>query len=167
MNENTNEESPSEGASKPPESSTPEALYSTLVSIRNTELTVYWTRYNIQSAINFVFLAAVLTSGSDSFIGKHIMPAAVIGLVLAIIWLFIVVKGKELLTDRWERHIRSYEESTNEVKYKLFCEVKKEEGNKSKIKRAWDNLDIIAPGLPILCMVAWIVILTAYLACKS
>lgn len=36
--------------------------YRALVSIRNTELSVYWARYNIQSAINCGFLVAVLAS---------------------------------------------------------------------------------------------------------
>ncbi|MDP2157987.1 MAG: hypothetical protein Q8K68_09795 [Nitrospirota bacterium] len=140
-----------------------EALYSALVSIRNVELTAYWTRYNIQSAINFGLLAATLASSEDSFIGKHITYAAIAGLILTLIWLTFVVKGKELLTGRWERHIRTYEENTHEVKYKLFCEVKKEEDIKSNLLRAWDNLDVLARGLPILCLVAWVNIYVAHM----
>lgn len=140
-----------------------EPLYSALVSIRNVELTAYWTRYNIQSAINFGLLAATLASSGDSFIGKHITYAAIAGLILTLIWLTFVVKGKKLLTERWERHIRTYEENTHEVKYKLFCEVKKEEDIKSNLLREWDNLDVPARGLPLLCLVAWVNIYVAHM----
>jgi hypothetical protein len=135
-----------------------EALYSALVSIRNAELTAYWTRYNIQSAINFGLLAAALASSENSFIGKHMVYAAIAGLILTLIWIVFVVKGKKLLTGRWERHIRTYEKNTHEVKYKLFCEVKKEEDSKGNLRRAWDNLDVLARCLPTLCIVAWIII---------
>ena len=146
---------------------TSEALYSALVSVRNVELTAYWTRYNIQSAINFGLLAAALASSADSFIGKNMVYAAIAGLILTLIWITFVVKGKKLLTGRRERHIRTYEENTHEVKYKLFCEVKKEEDSKSNLRRAWDNLDVLARGLPMLCIVAWIIIFTVSLTCKS
>ena len=91
---------------------------------------------------------------------------AIAGLILTLIWITFVVKGKKLLTGRWERHIRIYEENTHEVKYKLFCEVKKEEDSKCSLQRAWDNLDVLARGLPLLCIVAWIIIYTMSLTCK-
>jgi hypothetical protein len=152
------------------EVSKPEALYTALVNVRNTELTVYWTRFNIQSAINLVLLAAALSSKSDSFVGKHMWFAAIAGIILAIIWLLFIVKGKQLLEDRWEPHIRKYEENTPQVQYKLFCEIQKEKERVrkcNKLRPRWDNLDYLSRSLPILCIAAWFIILVISLACKN
>ena len=139
-------------------SNTSEALYRTFVSVRNTELTTYWSRYSVQSAINFGLLAVALASKSDSRIGAHIVFIASIGIVLAVIWLLYVTKGKQILVDRWEMHIRLYEKSTPKVKYKLFSKIKKEEDSKRTMLRIWDNLTILSCIPPILCVGAWIVI---------
>jgi hypothetical protein len=137
-----------------------EPLYTALVNIRNTELSVYWTRYNIQSAINFVLLAAALASGSDSFARKHMALTVVAGLLTSIVWLLFIAKGKQLLMNRWERHIRAYEDCTPEVKYKLFTIHSAEEALKSAAQSSWDNLTDLAAALPALCIIVWIVILT-------
>ena len=158
MSNMTKETTTSSDTPKQPESLKQEALYTALVNVRNTELTVYWTRYNIQSAINFVLLAAALAGKSDSLIGKNMKFAVCAGILLALFWIIFVVKGKELLTDRWEKHIRTYEESTPQGTYRLFCEIKKEEDSKGSIQRKWDNLDYLSRALPILCMVAWIIL---------
>ncbi len=142
-----------------------EPLYTALVSIRNTELSVYWTRYNIQSAINFVLVAAALASGPDSFASKHMALTAVAGLLASIIWLLFIAKGKQLLMTRWERHIRAYEDCTPEVKYKLFTIHSTEEALKSAEQSSWNNLTILASALPALCIIVWIVILTISIAC--
>ena len=163
MSYETQRTEPSGDDSMPPEALRREALYTALVDVRNTELAVYWTRYNIQSAINFGLLAAVLASNSDSFIRKYIEFTAPAGFLLALIWLLFLVKGKQLLTGRWERHIRNYEKNTPEVKYRLFCEIENEKGIKTKWRTMWDNLDVLSRGLPILCMVSWIVIFIYHL----
>lgn len=133
-----------------------EPLYTAFVNVRNTELSVYWTRYNIQSAINFVLLAAVLTSRSDSFVNKYMNSAAIAGFVLAGIWFLVTIKGKQLLTDRWDSHLRTYEKIIiGREEHRLFCKVAQDEEKKCKLMRMWDNLDILARGLPVLCMLVW------------
>ena len=74
------------------------------------------------------------------------------------------------MENRWEPHIRKYEENTPQVQYKLFCEIEKEmEGVRKchKFQPMWDNLDYLARSLPILCIVAWSIILVISLASKT
>jgi len=90
-----------------------EHLYTALVNIRNTELTVYWTRYNIQSALNTAVLVGALAGvkGSDRLPLPVLLAVAVGGFFLAVIWLVFAVYGKRLFVDGWEEWIAEYEEN--------------------------------------------------------
>ena len=79
-----------------------EHLYIALVNVRNTELSVYWTRYNIMAVINLGILAAVLSSRMDSLVIQVLPCVAAGGILLGAIWFAIAVKGKQLFTQRWE-----------------------------------------------------------------
>jgi hypothetical protein len=151
---NTNKNTKTNGKA----SNSKEAIYRELVTVRNTELIVYWARYNIQSAINFGLLVAVLANKPESFIGRHMECTAFAGILLALIWLLFIVFGKKLLIGRWERHIRTYENNISEVKYRLFSKVKEEEESKCIVQRYWDNLTILSCSLPLFCIGAWFVI---------
>ena len=101
----------------------PEPLYASFVAIRNTELTVYWARNNILSAINFALLAVAFAGRSDSFVILHSALVGVGGIVLAVIWLLFVHKGKQLLTDRWELALKIYETTIQQSDHRLFTNV--------------------------------------------
>ena len=133
-------------------------LYSSLVGLRNTELTIYWTRYNILSAINFALLAVGFSAGDASFVVANRTLTAVGGLLIAVIWLLITVKGKQLLIERWDRNIEIYEEQCiTDPDLRLFTRVLQNE-SKNWFRKRWDNLNILAGSLPVLCIVAWVIL---------
>lgn len=94
---------------------TPEAredLYTALVNIRNTEVSAYWTRYNIQAVLN----AAVFAGGLAALKEPNPLPDIILlwlsagGVILAALWLWFAVLGKRLFVDGWEEWIAEYEE---------------------------------------------------------
>ena len=134
-----------------------EFLYSSLVAIRNTELSIYWTRYSILSAINFGIIAVALTAGNNSTIHAARTWISLGGILIASIWLLITVRGKHLLTERWDRNIEIFEQKCiDDPELKLFTRVLKSE-SKNRFIKNWDNLNILAWSLPVLCIIAWIV----------
>ena len=145
------------------------SLYSVLVNVRNTELTTHWTRYSIQAILNIGLLTVVLSVDPSKLIPMPVI--AIGGLVLATIWFFFTLMGKKLLTERWEKYIKQYERDflyekaaescggRNDKKpIRLFTNVEEEE-SKCPLVKNWRNLNILAWGGPILCAVAWIIIL--------
>lgn len=141
---------------------TAEPLYATLVRVRNTELAAYWTRYNIQAVINIGLLAVALSAKHDSLIKQSVFIwfVPIMGIVLSGVWLFFIVNSKNLVTKRWEKYIRRYErrfldDNTALRPIKLFAQVKEKEKKKSWMCRKWDNLDLLAWTIPIVCMIAW------------
>ncbi len=48
-----------------------EHQYTAFINVRNTEISVYWTRYNIQAFLNLGLLVAALSAKPDSLIGQH------------------------------------------------------------------------------------------------
>lgn len=133
-------------------------FYPSFVNVRNTELTVHWTRYNILAAVNLALLAVALSAEPFSLIRQFPIWIMIGGIVLAVIWLLITIKGKQLFTKRWEKHIRNYERRFDDQCIQLFTKVKKEEKEKIWLKRNWDNINFFAWSLPVICMVAWIII---------
>ena len=137
-----------------------EFLYSALVELRNTELNVYWARYNILSAINFAMLAVSLSAAENSIVANAArLLVSLAGLLLSVIWLLITIKGKQLLIYRWDRNIAIYEEKfINVPDLKLFTRVLNME-SPGWLRRNWDNINILAWSLPVLCCMAWILFL--------
>lgn len=136
-----------------------EPLYGAFIQVRNIELSVYWTRYNIQSAINFGLIAVVLSSKTNSLIQQHLVYISVIGIFMAITWLCLTILGKRILNDWWEKHLRTYERTIPNQEHRLFRNIYKKENEKCWIKKNWQNLNILTRFLPILCLVVWLVIL--------
>lgn len=136
-----------------------EHQYNALVNVRNTELSAYWTRYNIQSVLNWGLVVAYLSVKSDSIIsrqlGRYLFLASPCGILLASIWLFFIIKSKQLLTDRWERHIQKYEAEFLPKKHRLFTNVCTEEEQKTYLKKNWDNLNFLARSIPVLLIFIW------------
>lgn len=93
-----------------------EQQYTALVNIRNTELTAYWTRYNIQAVLNLGFAAlaiSALVQLKGPFEPNKVLVKilfAVAGFILAAIWLGFTVQGKKLFVDGWEEWIAEYED---------------------------------------------------------
>jgi len=131
-------------------------FYSSFVSVRNTELAAYWTRYNILAAVNLALLAAALAANTSSLIRYCPWLISGGGIVLSFIWLLITIKSKQLLENRWDKHIRDYEGALKDNRIKLFTNVYSEEDKKSWVKKHYDNLNILARLLPILCIVGWL-----------
>jgi len=135
-----------------------EFLYAPLVDLRNTELSIYWTRYNILSAVNFGLLAVVLSASDDSFVPTMRTLVSLGGVLIAVIWLLFTVKGKQLLKNRWDQNISIYENKCiDNPDLRLFSRVLENESKKKWLRKNWDNLNILARSLPALCIVAWII----------
>lgn len=136
-----------------------DSLYQTFVSVRNAELIAYWSRYNIQTVLNFGLIAAALSAKPGSFVDQHRILIGVGGILLSFVWIGFILMSKKLLTKRWEFYIREYEESLskslpNKIPL-LFTWLKEEEKNMGKLRRCWRNLNILAYTPPLLCIVAW------------
>jgi hypothetical protein len=134
-----------------------EQQYASLLSVRNTELKAYWTRYSIQSALNLGVLIAALSSNPDSIIGKNHVSVAIAGIVLALIWLLFTYYGKLLLTKRWEEYIIHYEKHFPED-HRMFTRVHAEESSKGWFRRHLHNLDIPAWSIPVFVILGWIIV---------
>lgn len=134
-----------------------EQQYASLLSVRNTELTAYWTRYSIQSALNLGILIAALSSKPDSIIGKNHVFVAIAGIVLALIWLLFTYYGKLLLNKRWEEHIIQYEKHFPED-HRMFTRVRAEESSKGWFRRDLHNLNILARSIPVFVILGWIIV---------
>jgi hypothetical protein len=135
-----------------------EQQYAALVNVRNTELAAYWTRYNIQAVLNLGLTVATLSSKPDSFIGRNVIFAAAVGIILALIWLFFTIYGKRLFTERWERHIVRYEQAFLPREHRLFANVLFEEDAKGWFRKHWCNLNILARSIPTLLLLVWIIV---------
>jgi hypothetical protein len=136
----------------------PEPLYSSLLSVRNTELTVYWTRYNIQAVLNFGLIAVALSAAPNSIIDKFPTLVAVSGMFLALIWLLFVVFSKRLITDEWDNCVKNYEQSILKSKQDVpndILIISQFTYNKNYFKRNLYNLNFVACSLPIICGLAW------------
>jgi len=92
-------------------------VYSALVQIRNTELTIYLTRYNILGAMVFVLVAAALNSKTDTLSNLYWDMLCYVGFVLASIWLFVAFTGRGIVID-WQNRIADIEEDPK--KWKAF-----------------------------------------------
>lgn len=138
-----------------------EGIYNALVSVRNTELSVYYTRYNIQAVINFGLIAAVLASRQDSMFLSPLSYWVIIGgVALSLIWLGFAVVGKRLFTERWEKYIRQYERDVlaPQKSLQMFTQVEEMERNLDPWKRNWKNLNVLTRSVPIIAVAAWILI---------
>lgn len=85
--------------------------YEQMVAIRNTELAVYWNRYNIQVVLNGGFAAAYFAMPSTSPWQQEfwwLLP--LIGLILAAIWCSFVSVGIEWL-NFWAAAIEAVEQA--------------------------------------------------------
>jgi len=133
-----------------------ESLYPAFVSVRNTELVAYWSRYNIQTVLNFGLLAAALSANPGSFIVQHKILIGVGGIILSFVWVGFILMGKKLLTERWDSYIRECEKGFSNNEIKLFTRVEDEEKKICKLKRHWRNLNILAYIPPTLCIFAWV-----------
>ncbi len=139
----------------PPPVDKPESLYAAFVQIRNTELAAHWMRYNIQFAVNFGLLAAVVTRARDSFVARHLHCIAIIGIELTLIWFLLARQSKMTITSRWEKHLQIYEDMIARPEHRLFQKIADEDSKKSWFVRNWQNINLMAWALPIICLIAW------------
>jgi len=108
--------------------------------------------------VNLALLAVALAAEPFSIIRQFPIRIMIGGIVLAVIWLLITIKGKQLFTNRWEKHIRKYEKCLDDQCIQLFTKVKEKENSKKWFKRNWDNINFFAWSLPVICMVGWFII---------
>lgn len=138
-----------------PPAEKPEPLYAALVQIRNAELAAHWARYNIQLAVNFGLLVAVVSRREDSLVAHRIHCISIIGVVLALIWFWFARQSTKRLSGRWEKHLRIYEDTIARPEHRLFQKIADEESKKSWLVRNWHNLNLFTWALPFLCLGAW------------
>lgn len=105
--ENTNDENergPGDGGSNIDINRVSEAvnLYSTLVGVRNTELSTHWSRYNVMAAASIAIFVVFLASGGEKFTQ---IILEVIGFLLAAVWLSQTYFGKKMIVRRFEGFI--------------------------------------------------------------
>jgi len=122
----------------------PLSLYGAFVDVRNTELTAYWTRYNIQLALNVAVLGLGFAKGND-------IPSFIIigGMCLIPIWMLFIILSKRIISYGWERYILECEGNFPE-EFKMFEKVRKGEGSSN-----FYNLNFIAISIPILFALGW------------
>jgi hypothetical protein len=132
-----------------------EPLYAAFVQIRNTELAAHWTRYNIQFAVNFGLLVAVLSRSENSLVAHRIHCISIVGFMLTLVWFWCAVQGKKLVSGRWEKHLRIYENAVPRPEHRLFQRVADEESKKSWLLKNWQNLNLLSLALPSLAVGAW------------
>ncbi|MBN2267757.1 MAG: hypothetical protein JW725_05480 [Candidatus Babeliaceae bacterium] len=138
-----------------------EHQYTGLINVRNAELAAYWTRYNIQAVLNLGLLVAAVSAKPDSFIGQYIFYASIVGFCLALIWLFMTIWSKRLIAKRWDKYIRRYERCYSEELFPLFTLVEAKENKKgfcNKLKKHWNNLNILARAVPLILIVLWLIL---------
>ncbi len=141
-----------------------EAIYTALVNVRNAELSVYYTRYNILAVINFGLIAAVLATAQDSrFLSPLPLWIVLGGAALSLVWLGFAVVGKRLFTERWEGYLQRYETEILarqglQGDLQMFTHVAGEERRLDCWKRNWRNLNILTRFVPLMAFVAWMII---------
>ena len=138
-------------------------LYASLVAARNTELTIYWARYNIQAILNFGLLAATMQAPGGSLLNP--IPRVILGagIFLALTWFGLTIMGKRLLEQRWQTYIRRCEERIVKNKDEdedllVFTDIAKREAASGWWKREWNNLTILTSLVPLLCLIAWVLV---------
>jgi hypothetical protein len=138
-----------------------EHQYTAFINVRNAELAAYWTRYNIQAVLNLGLLFAALSAEPHSVIGQHMFTISIGGFCLAVIWLFMTIWSKRLITKRWDKNIRRYERSYSKELFPLFTLVEAKENKKgfcNKLKKHWNNLNILARVVPSILIVVWLIL---------
>ncbi len=141
-----------------------EAIYTALVNVRNTELSVYYTRYNILAVINFGLIAAVLATRQDSaFLSPLPLWVVLGGAGLSLVWLGFAVVGKRLFTQRWEGYLRRYETEILSrqglpANLQMFTHIQAEEQRLDLWRRNWCNLNILSRLVPLMAFAAWMMV---------
>lgn len=72
----------------------PLTLYSSVIEVRNTELQLIWTRFNIHLLVNGGLLVAFLTSPNASPLHTAPISVPLIGLSLGVVWLASELAGR-------------------------------------------------------------------------
>ncbi len=124
-------------------------MYQQLVTVRNAELQVLWSRYSIQTAINVGLLVGVLGRSKDSVLALG--PAALIpslGLALCLFWCYTSVYGG-LWLRHWEAELSRYEAAHAGLE-QLFTRA-----TNSPPKGTWTQL-YPAVLLPLFLGVVWV-----------
>lgn len=141
-----------------------EANYTALVNVRNTELSVYYARYNIQAVINFGLIAAVLATRQDSrFLSPLPLWIVLGGCALSLVWLGFAVVGKRLFAERWEGYLRRYESEILarqglHADLQMFTHVAAAQQRLGLWSRNWNNLNVLTRAVPLMAFAAWVVI---------
>ncbi len=156
-----------------------EPIYVALANIRNTELSVYSTRYNVLAALNTGFFAVVLTTVAKSGTTpplKLSAMAAFLGICFGLVWLGVTVQAKRLVADAWDQWLADYENMYFRENFSLFSDFNKRGAHSpihpskeisGRISRllarlprwcGWSNLNFLERSLPFLFTVVWLFI---------
>ena len=162
-----------------------EPIYTALVNIRNTELSVYSTRYNVLAALNTGFFAVVLTTFSKGGLAHPralLLVSASLGILFAAIWLGVAVHAKRLVADAWDQWIAEYETKYFRASFSLFSDFNKRDAHSpihprkeksswvSRIEAHlprwcwWSNLNFPERLLPTLFILAWLSMASVFYA---
>ena len=74
-----------------------QTLHASLIAVRNLELQMLWTRFNIHLVVNGGFLLAFLSAGKESTLAGLGGAPHFFGLLLAGLWLWSEIVGRDNL----------------------------------------------------------------------
>jgi len=98
-------------------------LYASVLEVRNKELNVLWTRFNIHFLVNGGFLIAVLSAGDKSVLRSAGEISYWFGFIIAILWLLSEISGRCSLHYR-DGKVRAFEDTfwtrTEMKNFRLF-----------------------------------------------
>ncbi|MBI5101423.1 MAG: hypothetical protein HZB33_06280 [Nitrospirae bacterium] len=121
-------------------------IYSSLVSLRNQELSNHWTRYHVFAALNSaVIVAFVNFSGPRG--GDNILFW--LGIFLTIVWFLFTHYGKEQIIERWDKKLETFEEEVSkECGFHAFF---------SELRRKRGFIHWLQLSVPIIFLIIWCV----------
>jgi hypothetical protein len=123
--------------------------YAQLIAVRNNELQLHWTRFNIALVVNAGVLAAAVAGGTGPIVAglpRWAMPG--FGFGLAVVWLLMAAASGYWIY-AWERHLRTFE--TGKDLYGLFTKANTVSGP----YLIDQGPGIVGMGMPVLFMLVW------------
>lgn len=135
-----------------------DAKYAGLISLRNTETTLRWTRTQLFLLINSASLPLVVTQQLQHDPGIWFrLIAGVTGLVLTGIW-HVTIKRASRWTRFWDAQLIFLEDRTQDTTFRVF-------GSKEFVSVRWGRpiMDQVLSALILLFAILWVVVLVSIL----
>lgn len=128
--------------------------YAALISLRNTEVTLRWTRTQLFLLINSAGLPIVITQQLQHEPGPWFrIVAGMAGLVLTYLW-HVTIQRASVWTKFWEAQLIFLEERPQDTEVRVF-------GSKEFVSVRWGRpvMDQVLKGLIAVFVVLWLSVL--------